>query len=119
MYEGSMIGLGSPVFAVWGYVLGNQMLDKATQSFQVSLNPKLLSFIIGEKETVIEKAIQTLCAPDPKSRTKDEDGKKLVRLGEYEYRVVNGMKYFLIKNLEEKRAYDREAKAKERANKDK
>ena len=115
MYEGSMIGLGSAVFAVWGYVIGNMLPDKPTQSFIVSLNPKKLSFIIGEKESIIEKAIETLLAPDNKSRTKEAQGRRLIKVSEYEYKVVNGMTYFAIKNLEEKRAYDREAKAKERA----
>lgn len=113
MYAGSMIGSGSVVFAVWGYVIANMKPDEKVGA-QVELNPKLLGFILGEKEEVVTVAITKLCSPDDRSRTKDEDGKKLIRLGEYDYQVVNGAKYAAIRDEEERRAYNREAKRRER-----
>ena len=115
MYEGSMIGVGAPVFAVWGYVIAKMKPD-ATVGYQVELNPKLLSFIIGEKKEVIEQALKVLCSPDKDSRTKEEQGRRLVKIGEFDYRVVNGLKYATIKNEEQRREKNREAQARFRAN---
>src|ERR1700690_4578097 len=101
MYSGSLVGAGAPAFAVLGYVISN-MVPHPSVGAQVELNPKLLAFIIGEPEEVIEKAIEKLCAPDPHSRTKEEEGRRLIRLGEFDYRVVNGAKYIAIRDNEER-----------------
>ena len=114
MYSGSMVGAGAPVFAVLGYVISN-MVPQPSVGAQVELNPKLLAFIIGEKEEVIEKAIRKLCAPDPHSRTKEEDGRRLIRLGEFDYRVVNGAKYIAIRDEEERLESNRQRQAAHRA----
>lgn len=101
-----MVGSGAIVFAVMGYVIANYKLDRAVGA-QVELNPKLLAFILGESEEDVAKAIEKLCQPDPKSRSKDEEGRRLVRMGEYAYKVVNGAKYTSIRNTEDRREYQR------------
>lgn len=106
MYKGSMVGAGAPVFAVMGYVVSNMVPDKEV-GYQVELNPILLGTILGEKVEVIEKAIAFLCKPDVKSRSKDDYGRRLVRLGEFDYRVVNGVKYAMIVNEELRREQNR------------
>lgn len=113
MYEGSMVGAGSVVFAVWGYVIANQSPDKTVGS-QVDLNSRLLAFILGEDESEVERAIEFLCNPDPKSRSKTEGGRRLVKIGEYSYRVVNGAKYRAIRDQETRREQNREAKRRQR-----
>lgn len=110
MYEGSMIGAGAVVFAVMGYVIAKQVPDRKVGS-QVALNPKLLAAILGEKEVEIEKAIEFLCAPDPNSRTKENGGRRLVRIGQFDYQVVNGAKYRAIRNEEVRREKNRESQA--------
>lgn len=115
MYEGSMIGAGAEVFAVWGYVISK--MRPGRDGMWVELNPRLLAFTLGEPEQEIRDAIVFLCAPDPQSRTKDEDGRRLVRLGEFSYRVVNGMKYRAIRDEETRRQQNREAQAKYREKK--
>jgi len=114
MYRGSMVGAGAPFFAVWGYVIATMRPDKEVGA-QVELNPKLLSAIIGEDQKVIEGVIERMCGPDPESRTKKEDGKRLVRLGQFDYRVVNGAKYMAIRNEEERRESNRRRQEKARA----
>ena len=109
-----MIGSGALVFAVMGYVVANQVLDAEVGS-QVELNPKLLSFILGESEEDVLRAIVFLCSKDPKSRTPDCDGRRLEKLGEYSYRVVNGAKYAKMRNEDDRRRQNREAKRRERA----
>jgi hypothetical protein len=108
MYTGSMIGAGFGPYAVMGYVISNQQPDK-TVGFQVELNPKLLAAIFGEEESTVEKAIEFLCNPDPKSRTPAEEGRRLVRLGQFAYRVVNGIAYAHLRNEEQRREQNRAA----------
>jgi hypothetical protein len=113
MYTGSMVGSGAVIYAVWGYVIANMRPDKKVGA-QVELNPKLLAFIIGETEKEITEAIVRLCAKDDRSRTKEEEGRRLVKLGEFDYQVVNGAKYAAIRNEEERREANRLRKAKSR-----
>lgn len=113
MYAGSMVGSGAIVFAVMGYVISNQEPDRVVGS-QVDLNPRILAAVLGESVTDVERAIDHLCRPDKNSRTKDEDGKRLVKIGTFTYRVVNGAKYREIRNMEDRRAYNRLAKQAER-----
>lgn len=114
MYTGSMVGAGFGPYAVMGYVISNQKPDSVV-GFQVELNPALLTTIFGEPVEVVRKAIDFLCAPDPESRTPTEEGRRLVRMGQYAYRVVNGAVYDKIRNEEARRAQNREAQARFRA----
>lgn len=113
MYTGSMVGAGAVVFALMGYVIANQRPDRIAGA-QVELNPKLLATILGEPEDKVRQAIEFLCSPDPHSRSKDEEGRRLIRLGEFDYRVVNGPHYRKILDEEARREYNRLAKQKER-----
>jgi hypothetical protein len=95
MYTGSMVGKGSAYFAVWGYVISHARPDDKVGGY-VELNPVLLAMILGEEQEEVERVVREMCEPDPRSRTKDMDGRKLVRLGEYSYQVVNHSKYRFI-----------------------
>lgn len=75
----------------------------------VELNPRLLGSILGEEIEDVKRAMTKLCSPDPDSRTKEEDGRRLVEVGPYLYRVVNGLYYRAIRNEEDRRAQSREA----------
>lgn len=113
MYEGSMVGAGAVVFAVMGYIIASAVPDREVGT-QVELNPKLLAFILGEKQSEVEKAIEFLCAPDEDSRTKEKDGRRLIKLSQFSYQVVNGAKYRAIRDEEKRREQNREAKRRER-----
>lgn len=113
-----MVGSGAVVFAVWGYVIAKMEPDIEVGA-QVRLNPKLLETIIGEPEAEIQQAIKFLCAPDKQSTTKAEEGRRLVQIGEFDYRVVNGAKYRAIRDQEKRRAQNREAQARFRKKKPK
>lgn len=108
MYSGSMVGSGALVFAVMGYVIANQKPDREFGS-QVELNPTLLAAILGEEKKDVEKAIEYLCKPDPESRSKEHDGKRLIRLAQFSYQVVTGAKYRKIRDAETRREQGREA----------
>ena len=113
MYTGSMVGKGALFFAVWGYVISHFVPDRDYGAW-VELNPVILATILGESEEDIRGTIAGMCEPDVQSRTDSEDGRKLVQLGPFAYRVVNGAKYRAIRDEESRREQNREAQAKHR-----
>jgi hypothetical protein len=119
MYTGSMLGAGLGPFALMPYVVSNMKPYPNGEliEMRLELNPKFLAIILGTKEYVIEKAIEWACSPDPKSRTKTEGGRRLVKIGEFEYRVVNGWAYTQKKAIERRREQFRKASKKYRSKK--
>jgi hypothetical protein len=116
MYEGSMIGKGSAFFAVWGYVIAHTKPSRMSRyGGYVELNPVLLGFVLGEKREVVEAVIEEMCGPDEKSRSREAEGRKLIKVGEYGYDVVNWLKYREIRDEETRRAQNRDAKRRQRA----
>lgn len=112
-----MMGSGSVVFAVWGYVIAKQVpgkTDADSQDMFVDLNPKLLAVLIGDTEQAMEKAIEFLCSPDPNSRTDGESGARLVRINNFMFRVVNGRKYRAMQSLSRRREQNRVNKQNQR-----
>lgn len=115
MYTGSMFGAGAATFAVMGYVIANQV-PGGDDKLVVELNPRLLAAILGDvAEADVERVIDFLCSPDPRSRSKIEGGRRLVRLGEFLFWVVNGRKYRAMQDPYRRREQNREAKRRERA----
>jgi len=101
MYEGSMVGAGAVVFAVWGYCIANADPDLHT----VRLNPKVLGVILGEEVSEIEKAIRFLTDKDDDSCCTDEEGRRLVNTSGMEYIVVSHAHYRAICNSGDRREY--------------
>lgn len=83
----------------------------------VELNSKMLAGVLGAGEDEVERAIEYLSCPDEKSRSRAEDGRRIVRVGEYMYRVVNGVKYRSMRTKENRREYNRIAKRRSRERK--
>jgi hypothetical protein len=108
MYTGSMVGAGPTVFAVWGYVIAN-CRDSA-----VELNPKLLATIIGCDAGEIAHAIGALCAPDPDSRGKEHDGRRLVHQDGFLYLVSRYEHYRSLRSEDDRTAYMRDYMRKRR-----
>ena len=104
-----MVGAGLNVFAVWNYIIAN------THFGVIELNPKLLHAILGGELKEVEAALEFLSSPDPDSRSKEEGGKRIVREGQFQYRVVNWAAYQTMKNAEDMRRYNREKQAEYRA----
>lgn len=112
-FTGSMFGSGPEVFSTWAYVIANTRRDS-----HVELNIRLMAVAIGCSEDSVKKAIAFLCNPDPGSRSKELEGKRLLKVGEYLYEVVNHQKYREIRNEDDRREYFRQKKAESRARKD-
>ena len=103
-----MVGAGINVFAVWNYILAR------THFGVVEINPKVVAFILGGTEKEVDAALRFLQQPDPNSRSKAEGGRRLIKEGQFQYRVVNWDLYQGIKSAEARRAYNREAQQKHR-----
>ena len=99
MYDGSMYGAGLAVMALWPYVL-----IKARQG-RVELNPTKLAHTLGCKAEQMERAIEKLCEPDSASSSAKEEGRRLVKEGQFLYRVVNWQDYNRIGNESDRAAY--------------
>ena len=108
-YEGSMVGAGFHVYAVWDYCI-----TKNRSGF-IELNPKLLAFVLDGghegSEQKVSDAIDFLTKPDPSSRSKVEDGRRLVKEGQFQYRMVNWASYEGVKSIADLREYNRRKQA--------
>lgn len=118
MYTGSMIGAGLEAFALMPYVISNMRIHPEKGAV-VELNPVLLAFIFeGRSDEEAQKRVQVgidkLCEEDPRSRNAAEGGRRLVRLGQFLYRVVNGEKYNAIRSKERDRLKNAEAQRRHR-----
>ena len=108
MYEGSMYGAGVAVFAVWGYVISH------TRDGYLELNPRKLADTLGGTTEEITRAIEFLTQPDPRSRHKEYEGRRLIKEGEFQYRVPSWESYQRLKSEIDRREYNRMAKQRER-----
>lgn len=110
-----MVGAGFHVYAVWDYCI-----TKNRSGF-VELNPKLLAFVLDGgregSEKKVEEAIEYLLRPDPKSRSSEKDGRRLVKEGQFQYRMVNWADYEGIKSIADLREYNRRKQAEYRERK--
>jgi len=108
-YTGSMYGAGPVVFSVWAWVIANAGADGVLE-----INPELLAGQIGTGAFEVEEALEFLCSPDPRSRSKAHDGARLVRDSEFLYVVVNHDHYRSMRDGEVRREQNREAKRRQR-----
>jgi len=114
-FEGSMVGAGFHVYAVWDYCITKNRCGI------VELNPKLLAFVLDGgregSEKMVEEAIEYLTRPDPKSRSPESEGRRLVKEAQYQYRMVNWQYYESIKSIADLREYNRRKQAEYRERK--
>jgi len=94
-----MYGQGFGLFAIWGYVISHE------RGGIVELNPKLLSDLFGEPIDSVATLVNKLCSPDDNSRSKAQEGRRLVRIGQYAYQVVNAAEYAKMATEADRRCY--------------
>lgn len=104
LYTGSMVGSGLGVFAVWTYCIAN-----AKPPGTIELNPKIMATIFGCQIIEVESCIAKLCEPDPYSRSKEHDGRRLVKEGEFLYFIPTWEKYNQLRNEIARRLQNRDA----------
>jgi hypothetical protein len=88
MYTGSMYGAGLHVFALWPWILAHK-----DENGNVEVNPAFVAPQLGCVAQQLRDALDYLMQPDPNSRTKEEDGRRLVKVSQFGYHVVNNEKY--------------------------
>lgn len=84
MFTGSMYGAGLHVFAVWSWILANKDEDGLLE-----IQPRRVADELGGTVDQVLEAVEYLMRPDPESRSKDEEGRRIVSVGAFTYRVVN------------------------------
>lgn len=109
------MGAGADVFAVWAYALANAKPHDKNNTGYVELNPALISVLIGMSKERVEAAIRFLESPDPYSRSTVDSGRRIVKEGQYLYRIVNFSEYRKIRAREERREYQRKWVEKKRS----
>lgn len=87
-FNGSMMGAGSDVFAVWAYAIAHLKPPGI-----VELNPRHLAALLGMTKGEVEKAIGVLTKPDPESRTKDHEGRRLLKQDGFNYLAPTFARY--------------------------
>lgn len=92
-FVGSMYGSGEHVFSVWSYAIAN-----ASAQGRVELNPKMLADTIGSTEERMKDAISWLERPDTESRCKEQEGRRLVKEGEFQYFMPSHKTYREIRS---------------------
>jgi len=93
MYEGSMFGAGLEVMAIWPY-----MLARADKNHRIEMNPKMVAAMIGCSVDDVTTALGILESPDPESRSKEHEGRRIVKEGEYMYFIPNRRLYCAMQN---------------------
>ena len=88
MYTGSMYGAGIHVFAAWTWILAHK-----DEEGVLEINPSVVAAELGGTVKEILDALKYLTAEDLNSRSPDNNGKRLIRTGQFSYQVVNHMKY--------------------------
>ena len=109
IFDGSLYGQFEPITTFMA------MLALANQHGEVDASPARIAGSLGCELDFVLRGIKSLEAPDPHSRTPDQDGRRIVRLTNedgkerpFGWLIVNYAKYRAIRNEEERRAYKRE-----------
>ncbi len=112
MYTGSMRGAGIHVFALWNYILAC-----CDSTGTIEINPEVVAFLLGAANEDITDAIKYLEAEDKQSRSEEEEGRRIIKEGRFQYRIVNYAKYRTFRSVEERRRYNAAKQAEYRARK--
>jgi hypothetical protein len=106
MFDGTLATQGP-----WqALVTFQQLIILADKSGCVDMTAEAISRRTTIPLEIIETGLQELIKPDPKSRTPDEEGRRLVLLSDardWGWRIVNYEHYRKIRSEEERREYHR------------
>lgn len=111
-FSGSMVGSGLNVYAVWAYVIANTKTDGL-----VEINPPILAAILGCDVGEVNSALKHLLSPDPISRNKQHEGRRLIQRSTFVYEVPTYLEYRAIRDEDGRREYMRKYMADYRAQK--
>lgn len=108
LYQGTLRGRSNEILVF------TNMLAHAARDGSVDKHWRAISEETGLSIDEVKEAIDTLEAPDPESRSPEEEGRRLVRLDEHRawgWRIVNHSKYRAIRSEEDRAEQNRLAQA--------
>ena len=88
-----------------------QMIVLSDADGVIDMTPHAIAGRTGIPLDILEKGLEFLEAPDPHSRTPDEDGRRIMRLDEHRpwgWMIVNHRKYKLLQDADTRREQTRE-----------
>lgn len=88
-FNGSLAGAGPTVIATWAYILAT-----AGPSDEIDINPRLVAAVLGCSEEDVVAALKFLASPDPNSRSREHEGRRLLQTGVWRWKIVNHGKYW-------------------------
>lgn len=92
------------------------MLMQANDDGVVDATPQSLARSFNMPLDQVTEGLARLCAPDPSSRSREEEGRRLIPIrATYGWRIVNYIAYRNIQREEDRRTYHREYGRKRRA----
>lgn len=114
MFKGSLYGQWEAI------VTFTVMIVLADQHGEVDMTAEALSAQTSIPLDIIQRGICQLEAPDPKSRTPDDEGRRIVRVSDardWGWVITNYAHYRAIRTAEERREYFKQHKRKQRSKK--
>jgi hypothetical protein len=112
IFDGSLYGQFEPT------VVFMAMLVIAEREGIVDMTPEAIAARCGYPIDIVLRGISELEKPDPRSRTPDEDGRRIIKLEDnrdWGWRITNYEKYEKIRSAEERREYFRLKKREQRS----
>ena len=107
MYDGTLATKGP-----WqALVTFQQLIILADQHGIVDMTPEAIARRTTVPLQIIQEGLRHLQEPDPKSRTSDEEGRRISLLSEsraWGWRIVNYRHYRILRSGDERRAYHRQ-----------
>jgi len=101
MFDGSMLGIGGEYIAVWMYALAHMKLVRSVGMI-VELEPVRIAEVIGMESDAVKDILVRMSQPDPHSRGRRLEGKRLVWVeAPWLFLVVNGMAYHRLNTRED------------------
>ena len=107
IYDGSLYGQWEAL------VTFQQLIVLSNKDGEVDMTPQAIAARTSIPLDIITRGLEQLAAPDERSRTPDEQGRRIVLLDTHRnwgWRIVNFAKYRDIRSAEERREYFREWK---------
>jgi len=97
--QSTILKEGPVVLAVWTLILASK--DKFDET---RITPSAIASLLRIDDAIVEQAWELLSSPDPKSRHKDYEGRRIVATGEGTWFVVTGDHYQALASKASKEA---------------
>ncbi len=108
IYQGTLRGNSH------GLLVFTNLLAHADRFGVVDIHPRAIAEEVGITVDQVKAALLELEAPDPESRSPENEGRRIIRVDEHRawgWQIVNYLKYRAIRDEDDRREQNREAQA--------